>query len=197
MRRQAVPASWKTLDAPSASSSIAHPTNQPNNKSNSQSLHKSPLPAHRIQKQQQCGAQQPLRRNRRTLGRTSYCAENAPSSCSSQPPHRGKRMERVYSYGRANIFLDSTEEMEFANRASREIGCGMTLEQIERKFLLLRNDSRYIRPQRKRPIFSCRLTATVHETGRQWRFEGAVGSQSSRLGEKARGSRLSRRFSWD
>jgi len=83
-------------------------------------------------------------------------------------------MEPGYSYGRANIFLDSTEEIEFANRARREIGCGMTLEQIERKFLLLRNYSRYVRPQRKRPIFSCRLTATVYETGRQWWFEGAA-----------------------
>jgi uridine kinase len=57
----------------------------------------------------------------------------------------------IYAFGDASIFLDSTQAILFANRTRRELGYGATMEQIERKFLLLRQDYFiFIRPQRKR-----------------------------------------------
>jgi hypothetical protein len=71
VRRQAVAVLQQKLDASNAASSIANPTNQRKQQVEFQSLQKSPFPADRIQKQQQCGTYQPLRRDRRTLGRNA------------------------------------------------------------------------------------------------------------------------------
>jgi uridine kinase len=57
----------------------------------------------------------------------------------------------LYPFGDAAIFLDSTQQILFANRVRREKGYGMTQEQIEQKFSLLREDYfKFIRPQRVR-----------------------------------------------
>lgn len=57
----------------------------------------------------------------------------------------------LYPFGDAAIFLDSTQQILFANRVRREKGFGMTQEQIEQKFSLLREDYfKFIRPQRVR-----------------------------------------------
>jgi hypothetical protein len=137
-------------------------------------------PTDRIQKQQQCGAQQPLRPEGCSaalhLQKTAH--RNASSS---QPPHLRPDGVGLFVWTREHLSGFNRRKRVRGPRARREMGCSMALEQIEGEFFLLGNLFQIRQTAAKAADLLVRIDGDCSRDRKSMRFEGAVGSQLPRL----------------